>query len=375
MKKKIIVNGLFMIMFLLGFLVMTYPFYINELNNVISQYNMRSYQKEDDKIYSQQAKEFRERNSQLSEEGIHIGGDPFDESSDNNHKVDKKKYLIGKINIPKLSIQLPLFGITTPYLLEYGATVLDGTSLPVGGENTHSVISAHRGLPNRELFTNLTSLKENDVFLIELKDDTLAYQVESIKVVTPDQTDSIEIVPGEDLVTLLTCTPYMVNTHRLLVTGHRIEYTEKVKKDENGGNKIRLLKMYGIIILLLLFLLTTFIYIVKTITMFILSKKNMTLSVRVFSKDFDSPFIVSLYSKNGHHPMYRDGTVYEHKVYSDDIVTFKNIPRGLYRLKINDTLTTNQLGIRKIKQTQLFIFNKNKKYTKKRYGKYEIEVI
>lgn len=374
MKKKIIVNGLFMIMFLLGFLIMTYPFYINELNNVISQYNMQSYQKEDAKIYGQQVKEYKERNSQLSQDGIHIGGDPFDESSDNNQIVDKKKYLIGKINIPKLSIQLPIFKRTTPYLLEYGATVLDGTSLPVGGENTHSVISAHRGLPNRELFTNLPSLKENDVFLIELKNNTLAYQVESIKVVTPEQTDSIEIEPGKDLVTLLTCTPYMVNTHRLLVTGHRIEYTEKVKEDENGGNKIRLLKMYGIILLLLLFLCITFIYIVRTISIFILSKKSMTLSVRVFSEDCDSPIIVSLYSENGRYPLYREDTVYEHKVYSDDIVVFKNIPRGLYCLKINDTLT-NQLGVRKIKQKKSFIFYKNKKYTKKRYGKYEIEII
>ena len=100
---------------------------------------------------------------------------------------------------------------------------MEGTSLPVGGENTHSVLSAHRGLPHAKLFTELDKMEVGDVFLITVLDRTLTYQVDQIKVVRPDEVNDVQLVPGKDLCTLLTCTPYGINSHRLLVRGTRIE--------------------------------------------------------------------------------------------------------------------------------------------------------
>ena len=110
---------------------------------------------------------------------------------------------------------------------------LEGSSLPVGGESTHAVISAHRGLPSAALFTDLDKLVEGDHFLLHILDDTLCYEVDRITVVEPEETDTLAVVEGEDLVTLLTCTPYGVNSHRLLVRGHRVPYVPEEVEDES----------------------------------------------------------------------------------------------------------------------------------------------
>ena len=111
-------------------------------------------------------------------------------------------------------------------MLQTAAGHLEGSSLPVGGSGTHAVISAHRGLPSATLFTDLDRMEEGDHFLLKILDDTLCYEVDQINVIEPDDTSALAAVEGEDLVTLLTCTPYGVNSHRLLVRGHRVAYTE-----------------------------------------------------------------------------------------------------------------------------------------------------
>ena len=113
---------------------------------------------------------------------------------------------------------------------------MEGSSLPIGGTSTHAVLSGHRGLPNSKLFTDLDKIKVGDIFYISVLGDTLAYEVDQIKTVLPSQTDDIEIVDGEDYVTLVTCTPYSVNTHRLLVRGKRTDYKEAIKKTPNKVN-------------------------------------------------------------------------------------------------------------------------------------------
>lgn len=154
---------------------------------------------------------------------MRIGRDSFDDVSKGSLSQETfSEHIIGTINIPKLNLEIPLFDTTNAELLENGATVLNGTSQPVGGASTHSVITGHRGLPRRELFTNLPDLKEGDIFLIRVLKKTLTYEVEDIQIVEPDETSSLKIQDGKDLITLITCTPYMVNSHRLLVTGHRI---------------------------------------------------------------------------------------------------------------------------------------------------------
>ena len=131
--------------------------------------------------------------------------------------------IMGYISIPKLGVELPLYhGISTE-VLNVACGHLEGTSLPVGGENTHCVLSAHRGLPHAKLFTELDKMEVGDTFTITVLDRTITYQVDQIKVVRPEEIDDVQIVPGEDLCTLLTCTPYGINSHRLLVRGTRIE--------------------------------------------------------------------------------------------------------------------------------------------------------
>ena len=116
--------------------------------------------------------------------------------------------------------------------MEKGAGHIEGTSLPIGGPGTHAVLSGHRGLPGRKLFTDLDLIKVGDQFYVQVLNETLAYEVDQILTVLPQESQALSIVPGEDLVTLVTCTPYGVNTHRLLIRGHRIPYEENSKKEQ-----------------------------------------------------------------------------------------------------------------------------------------------
>lgn len=133
--------------------------------------------------------------------------------------------MMGYVQIPKINVRLPIFHTTEEDVLQTAAGHLEGSSLPAGGPDTHAVISAHRGLPSASLFTDLDKLKKGDYFFLYILDDILCYQVDKISVVKPDQTKALSVEEGQDLVTLLTCTPYGVNSHRLLVRGHREPYT------------------------------------------------------------------------------------------------------------------------------------------------------
>ena len=131
--------------------------------------------------------------------------------------------VMGYVSIPKLGVELPLYHGISSEVLNIACGHLEGTSLPVGGENTHCVLSAHRGLPHAKLFTDLDKMEVGDTFTITVLNRTVTYQVDQIKVVLPNDVNDIQIVEGEDLCTLLTCTPYGINSHRLLVRGKRIE--------------------------------------------------------------------------------------------------------------------------------------------------------
>ena len=131
--------------------------------------------------------------------------------------------IMGYVSIPKLGVEIPVYHTVSAEVLNIACGHLEGTSLPVGGENTHCVLSAHRGLPHAKLFTELDKMELGDTFQLTVLNRTLTYQVDQIKVVRPNEVDDVQIVPGEDLCTLLTCTPYGINSHRLLVRGTRIE--------------------------------------------------------------------------------------------------------------------------------------------------------
>ena len=131
--------------------------------------------------------------------------------------------IIGYVKIGKIDVELPVYHGTSAEVLNLGVGHLEGSSLPVGGESTHSVMSAHRGLPSAKLFTDLDRLEIGDTFQITVLDQVLTYQVDQVKVITPREIDDLQIVEGKDYCTLFTCTPYGINTHRLLVRGIRIE--------------------------------------------------------------------------------------------------------------------------------------------------------
>lgn len=137
--------------------------------------------------------------------------------------------VMGYITIPRINVQLPIYHGTSASVLQVGAGHLEGTSLPVGGESTHCVISAHRGLPSATLFTHLDQLEVGDTFTMTVLNEVLTYEVDQITIVYPDELDNIYIVDGQDYCTLMTCTPYGINTQRLLVRGHRIETTEAAR--------------------------------------------------------------------------------------------------------------------------------------------------
>lgn len=131
--------------------------------------------------------------------------------------------IMGYIEIPDINCSLPIYHGTDAGVLQIAVGHIEGTSLPVGGESTHCVLSGHRGLPSAKLFTNLDQLERGDQFLLQVLDETLTYEVDQILIVLPHELDALAIEPGRDYCTLVTCTPYGVNSHRLLVRGHRVE--------------------------------------------------------------------------------------------------------------------------------------------------------
>lgn len=138
--------------------------------------------------------------------------------------------IIGYIEIPKIDVYLPIYHGTDESVLQVGVGHLDWTSLPTGGESTHCVLSGHRGLPSATLFTNLDDLVVGDTFVLTVMNEMLTYEVDQILVVEPTDTESLLIQEGKDLCTLVTCTPYGINTQRLLVRGHRVENAETASK-------------------------------------------------------------------------------------------------------------------------------------------------
>ena len=138
--------------------------------------------------------------------------------------------VMGYIEIPEIDCSLPIYHGTEESVLQVAVGHLEWSNLPVGGEGTHCVLSGHRGLPSAKLFTNLDKLAVGDTFLLRVLDEVLTYEIDQILIVEPEQVDALGIVPGEDYCTLVTCTPYGINTHRLLVRGHRVENTPEAAR-------------------------------------------------------------------------------------------------------------------------------------------------
>ena len=167
----------------------------------------------------------RQYNEQLGHAVIREAAGEIQENGTSYVDMIDAGTIIGYLTVPVIDVNLPIYYGTSNEVLEKGVGYIEETSFPLGGEGTHSVLTGHRGLPSAELFTRMGEVKERDTFYLHVLDEVLAYEVDQILVVDPEDTSELDIVEGKDYVTLVTCTPYSINTHRLLVRGHRIEYT------------------------------------------------------------------------------------------------------------------------------------------------------
>ena len=266
--KRKIIDTIMILILVAGLGVLSYPFVRNSLNDLINQQLISHYQAEANQKskeeYQQQLEKLEEMNRQFAYQNISPGFDPFSEEAKEieQTKVIYEDHIIGVISIPKIAVRLPIFDQTTEAFLAKGASYLEGTSFPIGGESTHSVLSGHRGLTEAKLFTDLPDLVKGDHFYIELGDAEIhAYQVDDIKVVEPTDVSSLQIEKGKDYITLLTCTPYMINSHRLLVRGHRVPYVPELMESEVKEAKVDYYTIMPIVILglvLFLFLIVIF---------------------------------------------------------------------------------------------------------------------
>lgn len=264
-KKRKLLDLLMLFLLLSGIGILAYPFVSDALNNYLDQQIISHYQqqavKENEEVMAKIQENMTKKNQQLAKAGGNLGADPFTKKKEpvKKDRTYFEKHTIGILTIPKINVNLPIFDQTTMKLLEKGACLLEGTSYPIGGKSTHAVLSSHRGLSQAKLFTNLPQLKIKDHFYIEINGQYLAYQVDQIKTVEPTETEALQIQEDQDLVTLVTCTPYMINSHRLLVRGHRIvvepeEIKESLEKVKQAKCTVFLLVSGLIGVLLLLFL-------------------------------------------------------------------------------------------------------------------------
>lgn len=268
-KKKRASTFLLVAIFLVGLLVLMYPIISRLYYNVESSYEINDFDKEAAKLDDTEVKRRIELARAFNDSLVnHIDKDPY---TDEQKAAGRKEYArmleinerMGHVEVPKINVDIPMYAGTEEEVLQKGVGHLEGTSLPVGGIDTHTVLTAHCGLPTAKLFTDLEKLEEGDVFYVHNLAETLAYKVVQIKVVNPDEFDDLLVVKGHDYATLLTCTPYMINTHRLLVRGERIPYDaveDIVTARENKEifkYKNRFFIALGVIALLLLLILTT----------------------------------------------------------------------------------------------------------------------
>ena len=249
MKKKAS-TIIFVMIFLAGLSLLLYPFVANEWNNYRQKRLISTYESQVSELEAEGAIDYEAEWKRAEAYNKALLPSILPDSFAIASAADEpdKEYMsclnitddgmMGIVEIPKINIKLPIYHTTDEDVLAKAAGHLEGSSLPIGGENSHAVISAHRGLPSAALFTDLDKLKEGDHFLIHVLDDTLCYEVDQISVVEPEETNSLAVEDGEDLVTLLTCTTYGVNSHRLLVRGHRVPYDPEEIQEKETGNTL-----------------------------------------------------------------------------------------------------------------------------------------
>ena len=265
MKRKI--SGiLFGLMFLLGFAILIYPTVSNQWNTYRQNQLISSYEELIGKMAEEDFTKEWEKANAFNDAIIHIY--IFGEvCGENGYDIKNTEYwqilnvgndgVMGYVSIPKINVKLSIYHGTADDVLQTGIGHLNGTKLPIGGESTHSVLAAHRGLPSARLFTDIDQLERGDMFYIHVLDETLAYQVDQIlDMVDKDDNETLQkalqIEEGQDYVTLFTCTPYGVNSHRLLVRGTRVPYNGEEEIESTAAESmLKSIQNYYMIYLIL----------------------------------------------------------------------------------------------------------------------------
>lgn len=230
MEKKKKKNGssiILAVIFLVGLSLLLYPTFSDFWNSKHQSQAIASYTEQvlemDDNSYELMIQDANEYNQKLVN-GPGRWMPSEEEIEEYNRLLDiGGSGIMGYVEVPSIGISLPIYHGVADTVLQIAVGHIPGASLPVGGAGTHCVISGHRGLPSAKLFTNLDELKEGDIFLLSVLDEVLTYEVDQIRIVEPKDLSNLDLEEGKDLCTLVTCTPYGVNSHRLLVRGHRIE--------------------------------------------------------------------------------------------------------------------------------------------------------
>lgn len=259
---------LFRLVFLLGFMVALYPLVSRLYYRIDSNNQVAVFSEGVDELATEEI-ERRIGLARAYNESLNnvVSEDPYSEEKKKQGRAEYARMLevhemIGHVEIPKINQDLPIYAGTAEEVLQKGVGHLEGTSLPIGGNSTHAVLTAHSGLPEATLFTHLNQLEIGDKFYIHNISETIAYQVDQIKVIEPTNFNDLLIEPGHDYVTLLTCTPIMINTHRLIVRGHRVPYVPAVDEELIRTTKANwIFRILFFIALLLIILLI--IYLIK----------------------------------------------------------------------------------------------------------------
>ncbi len=233
MKKKDFSTIALIIVFFVGVSVLLYPTVSDYWNSLHQSQAIATYadsvENMDEQDYEKLWDAAVSYNQKLFQSG-HGLGLKDEEKEEYNKLLDVSGTgIMSYIEIPKIKCSLPIYHGTDEGVLQIAVGHIEGSSLPVGGLNTHCVLSGHRGLPSAKLFSNLDKLEEGDIFMIRTLDQTLTYEVDQIRIVLPDEVEDLKIEEGKDLCTLVTCTPYGINTHRLLVRGHRVANQEEAE--------------------------------------------------------------------------------------------------------------------------------------------------
>lgn len=362
-RKRLITDIIMIVVLIVGLSAPLYPLVSDKVNEVLDQQIISYYQnkanRENEAAMAKIKAEQEAQNKKIAEEGTNPGVDPFADSRDAEEEVETtptyyESHTIGVIQIPKIDVKLPIFDRTTDVFLNKGATLLEGTSYPTGGKNTHSVISAHRGLPEAKLFTDLPELALGDEFFIEINGETLAHEVDQIKTIEPTETGDLQIEAGQDLVTLLTCTPYMINTHRLLVRGHRVPFVEEAKeilKQSDTRRKTNQILILGGAILAVLLVLLLIGFWLRSV---LIHRRRYLLQFKLLDES-GNPIEnakFGVFTANGKRPIYRDGQPLEAVTNEEGIFEIPDLLGGKYRVKSGQRSLQVKARVKKLKGTK-----------------------